>query len=72
MKNEQMKQNSQWGQAGTSPLHVSGRDHVMGRSQFIDDIPKPGNLSGTAVALLSPLAIPLAHEGRSYFTATHI
>ncbi len=44
MKNEQMRQNNQWGQAGTSPLHVSGRDHVMGRSQFIDDIPKPGNL----------------------------
>ena len=55
MKNEQMEQNIQWGQAGTSPLHVSGRDHVMGRSQFIDDIPKPGNVLFIKV-LVSPAA----------------
>ena len=34
MKSEQKMQSTQWGQAGTSPLHVNGRDHVMGRSQF--------------------------------------
>lgn len=55
MKNEQIKQNIQWGQAGTSPLHVNGRDHVMGRSQFIDDIPKPGNLLYVTV-MVSPAA----------------
>ncbi|NNJ31696.1 xanthine dehydrogenase molybdopterin binding subunit [Lacrimispora defluvii] len=55
MRNEQMRQNDQWGQAGTSPLHVSGRDHVMGRSQFIDDIPKPGNLLYVKV-MVSPVA----------------
>lgn len=39
----------------TSPLHISGYDHVTGRSQFIDDIPKPRNLLYVKV-LPSPMA----------------
>lgn len=46
---------SSWGQVGTSPLHISGPDHVTGRSQFIDDIPKPRNLLYVKI-LPSPLA----------------
>ncbi|MDF2511585.1 MAG: xdhB [Herbinix sp.] len=57
MKNEQKENScSQWGQVGTSPLHISGFDHVTGRSQFIDDIPKPRNL-----LQLKILPSPLAH-----------
>lgn len=40
LKQEQVE----WGQVGTSPIHISGKDHVTGRSQFIDDIPKPRNI----------------------------
>ena len=29
---------------GASPLHLSGREHVTGRSRFIDDLPKPRGL----------------------------
>jgi xanthine dehydrogenase large subunit len=46
----------QYGQVGTSPLHISGRDHVTGRSQFIDDIPKPRNL-----LYVKFLPSPIAH-----------
>ncbi len=43
------------GQSGSSPLHISGVEHVTGRSQFVDDMPKPRNL--LAVKLLaSPVA----------------
>ncbi len=57
MKNEWTKSNNNlgWGQVGTSPSHISGRDHVTGHSQFIDDIPKPRHLLYVKV-LLSPLA----------------
>ncbi len=56
MKNKQTENSSsQWGQVGTSPIHISGRDHVTGRSQFIDDIPKPRNLLYVKI-LPSPLA----------------
>lgn len=44
-----------FGQVGTSPIHVSGKDHVTGRSQFIDDIPKPRNILYVKV-LVSPVA----------------
>lgn len=44
-----------WGQVGTSPLHINGYEHVTGRSHFIDDIPKPTNLLYVKV-LPSPLA----------------
>lgn len=44
-----------WGQVGSSPLHISGYDHVTGRTQFIDDLPKPRNLLYVKV-LPSPLA----------------
>lgn len=56
MQNE-MSENrkNEWGKAGTSPLHISGRDHVTGRSQFIDDIPKPRNLLFVKI-LPSPIA----------------
>ena len=46
----------QYGQVGTSPLHISGHDHVRGRSQFIDDIPKPRNL-----LYVKFLPSPIAH-----------
>lgn len=36
--------NNDSGKVGASPLHLSGREHVTGRSQFVDDIPKPRNL----------------------------
>lgn len=49
------KSRSRWGQVGTSPWHLSGRDHVTGRSQFIDDLPKPRNLLYVKI-LPSPLA----------------
>ncbi|BCJ93841.1 hypothetical protein acsn021_14100 [Anaerocolumna cellulosilytica] len=56
MKHERTdSSSSQWGQVGTSPLHISGRSHVMGRSEFIDDIPKPRNLLYVKI-LTSPLA----------------
>lgn len=44
-----------WGQVGTSPLHISGREHVTGRSWFIDDIPKPRNTLYVKI-LVSPIA----------------
>ena len=43
------------GRIGESPLHLSGRDHVTGRSQFVDDIPKPRHLL-QAKFLTSPVA----------------
>lgn len=43
------------GMIGTSPLHLSGRDHVTGRSQFLDDMPKPRHLL-TVKVLASPVA----------------
>lgn len=56
MKNEPIQNMAVlWGQAGTSPLHLSGRDHVTGRSRFVDDIPKPGNILYVKV-LASPIA----------------
>lgn len=56
MKNERTQnKDTQWGQAGTSPFHISGREHVTGRSQFVDDIPKPRNLLYVKV-LKSPAA----------------
>lgn len=51
----QSKKQEEWGQVGTSPVHISGRDHVTGRSQFIDDIPKPRNVLYVKV-LVSPIA----------------
>lgn len=56
MKNEWNENESTgWGEVGTSPLHISGRDHVTGRSWFIDDIPKPRNLLYVKI-LPSPIA----------------
>lgn len=43
------------GNVGSSPRHISGLEHVTGRSQFIDDIPKPRNLLYVKV-LFSPIA----------------
>lgn len=43
------------GRIGDSPLHLSGRDHVTGRSQFVDDMPKPRHLL-QAKLLTSPVA----------------
>ena len=43
------------GRVGESPLHLSGRDHVTGRSQFVDDMPKPRHLL-QAKLLTSPVA----------------
>lgn len=54
MKHEWNPNNT--GRCGTSPLHISGRDHVTGRSQFIDDIPKPRNL-----LYVKFLPSPIAH-----------
>ncbi len=54
MKHEETSP-SQWGQVGTSPWHLSGRGHVTGRSQFIDDLPKPRHLLYVKI-LPSPLA----------------
>jgi xanthine dehydrogenase large subunit len=54
-KNLKIPPKKSWGQVGTSPLHISGYDHVTGRSQFIDDIPKPRNLLYAKI-LPSPLA----------------
>lgn len=43
------------GLVGTSPQHLSGHGHVTGRSEFLDDMPKPKGL--LAIALLtSPVA----------------
>ena len=56
MKNEtDEKRNYACGIVGTSPLHINGREHVTGRSRFIDDIPKPGGLLHVKV-LPSPVA----------------
>ena len=50
------KAETRLGMVGTSPLHLSGRDHVTGRSEFIDDMPKPRHLLTVKV-----LASPVAH-----------
>lgn len=49
------KAETKLGLVGTSPLHLSGRDHVTGRSQFLDDMPKPRHLLAVKV-LASPVA----------------
>ena len=49
------KAETRLGRVGTSPLHLSGRDHVTGRSQFLDDMPKPRHLLVVKV-LASPVA----------------
>jgi len=43
------------GTSGTSPLHISGIGHVTGRSQFVDDMPKPRGILSVSM-LTSPLA----------------
>ncbi len=55
--NKQVSENikNESGKVGTSPLHLSGREHVTGRSQFVDDMPKPRNLLFVKV-LPSPAA----------------
>lgn len=56
MKNETGEnRNNDCGIVGTSPLHLNGREHVTGRSRFIDDIPKPGGLMYVKI-LPSPVA----------------
>lgn len=49
------KAGTRLGRVGSSPLHLSGRDHVTGRSQFLDDMPKPRHLL-TVKVLTSPVA----------------
>ncbi|MCE1246393.1 MAG: xanthine dehydrogenase molybdopterin binding subunit [Firmicutes bacterium] len=49
------------GKVGSSPSHLSGREHVTGRSQFIDDIPKPRNMLYVKV-LTSPVAHGIVRE----------
>lgn len=56
MKNELSEnRNDESGMVGTSPCHLSGREHVTGRSWFIDDMPKPRGLLYVKI-LPSPVA----------------
>ncbi|MDR0965961.1 MAG: xanthine dehydrogenase molybdopterin binding subunit [Myxococcales bacterium] len=55
VQRDQLETKAALGLVGTSPQHLSGREHVMGRSQFVDDMPKPKNM--LAISLLtSPVA----------------
>lgn len=54
--NQNLNTENEWGQVGTSPRHLNGREHVTGHSRFIDDLPKPRNLLHVKI-----LASPVAH-----------